>query len=632
MTDKVDSLDAARKARKAKQSRVKAEIHMESKSSLGEVRQLPSRNPELGGVKAGDWEPTKTGLPPHCPIEALGYDGPNFYFLDGRGVVTCLGAKTGKGDIDALFTPYKNFPVWAWPRFAGKGKDRSVNGNFDAERVRQDLFAACAIAGSWTPQERVRGRGAWTEEDGTLVLHLGDVVETPNGPRAPGLIGDYVYPAAPPMVRPAPFEPAGVDSAGDCLLRLMETWNWMRGVTDARLALGWLFLAPMCGATSWRPYIFLTGDQGSGKTTWMKLVEIALNGSLLKSEDATEAGIAQTLGHDALPVALDELEQDNQDSRKAQNIVNMARRAASGSVRIRGGQDHKASSFTIRSSFVFGAINMPSMGDQDMARMAVLCLKPFTENTKRSPFDGAEVAAYGQALFGRSVAWWQMDKGLSRFVRLLDLVRGALIENGGHDDRGADTFGYLLAGYWAATNDEYPDPEALAEFTDPLAKTKLAEYESIKAGWRKCVDYMLAVQPRILDRNANKSVGDILRSWRDDPHNVDEGTVKRQLALVGLTLRYYKGSPRQYDYACLFVPRSHPSVAALFEGTHWRAHDPAGDGGWSTALRGGPDDTFKADKVRVGTKHPVRGTSITVGEIVGYPKESNFYDKAHYDE
>jgi len=620
MSDKVEDLETARKA---KQRRARDQVHSESRDKRSVVRELPARDPVLAGVAAGDWVPDETGMPPHSPVRPLGYDGGRFYFLDGRGIVVELGAKTGKGEIDALFTPYKNFPVWAWPRFSGKGKERHVNGNFDAEHARQDLFRACALAGAWSPTDRVRGRGAWADEGGRLVLHLGDVIQTAEGRREPGLMGEHVYPGAAAMVRPGPFEPAGQDGVGESMLRILESWNWMRGPVDARLALGWLFLAPLGGALPWRPYIFVTGDQGSGKSTFMRVAEFMLGGGMLKSEDATEAGIAQTLGHDALPVALDELENEH-DGKKAQAIMRMARRAASGSTRIRGGSDHKAASFTIRASFLFGAIIMPSMGEQDMARMAMLALRPFAGKLKRKPFDAAELAAYGQALFGRAVKWWEMDGGAPRFYALLDLVRDALIDDGGHDDRGADTFGYLIAGYWAATSDDMPDAAALADICGPLAKGKLSEYEGIKPGWRKCLDMMLDTQPRSLERQAHGSVREILKAWRDDRDgNQDLFAVRKQLRKVGLAVRFFKGSPKTYDYAHLFVPRAHPMLAELFDRTDWRAHNPAGEGGWTNALRGGPTEWIHIDKSRIDQQpHPVRGTSVLIGEIVGYPKES----------
>src|SRR5690606_32357795 len=124
---------------------------------------------------------------------------------------------------------------------------------------------------------------------------------------------------------------------------------------------GWIGVALMGAALEWRPSIFVVGDAGTGKselTGRRGLLRAVLGRSMLSTTNASEAGLYQIVGHDSLPIAIDELEGD-EGVEQAQKIIKMARDAASGSIRIRGGQDHKGVEFQAQSSFSFSAINPP---------------------------------------------------------------------------------------------------------------------------------------------------------------------------------------------------------------------------------------------------------------------------------
>lgn len=625
-----DPINLAERRKRAKAQKQPQEIR-------GGIREEWSRvqayNPEWKEIAAGEWRDSDfqrgDGLPKDTPVVPLGYSDGTFFFLSARNTIMELNPRMGKGDVDALFTPCKAFPVWAWPR---RNKGGDVVGNFNAEEARQDLFAAAADAGPWDPLDHQRGRGAWIDEEtGELILHLGTEILTEAGPRSLGVRGRHVYPAGPPIAPPAASPAIDADQGergpGHALMKFFGTWQWERGETDAALLMGWLACAFVGGALRWRPYVFLTGDQGAGKSTMLELLEHAIGkGALLKSEDATEAGIAQVLGFDALPVLLDEMENEL-DGRRATNIVKMARRASSGAQRIRGGQDHKSSSFVLRSCFIFSAINPPTLDDQDVSRMALLSMRPFEKQIPRRKFDAREIAALGRAVHRQVVDWFDMDgdAGLPRFEELLELFHNALVVEGGHNDRGADTFGYLMAGYWAATEVELPSAAAVTELIQPLHKDKLTEYENIKPGWRKCLDFLFDCQPRALERQAQTSVRQILEHWRDtEALGYDQGTedpagfvdwraVNRKLARVGLAVMFGKGEARQFINAKLFVPNTSPALAPLFNETSWRSQSPALAGQWAPALRVAPKDIACAAKRNNGAQ---RGVSIALQAVM----------------
>lgn len=585
--------------------------------------------PELRGVAAGKWKNSpmegEYGMPCPCPVTPLGRDDDGFWFLNAYGSVSCLKENAGKGNIDALFAPYAAYLAWAWPRMTGKGDARRASGNFEAEEARQDLFAAASRAGAYDPMRRVRGRGAWRAEDGSgLICHMGDILLVPERTgrhvaRAVGVHEGKAYPLRPSLPPPAsPGSPfpgeEDHDTPGGVLFEDYRSWLWARGDLDAMLMLGWTALAPFGGALRWRPYVFATGDQGAGKSTLITYTQAVLGGeeALFRSEDTTEAGVAQSLGHDAIPVLLDELE-PQADNTRAEQMVRMARRASSGAVRTRGGADGVSSQTIVRSCIMFAAINMPTLEDQDTARMAILAMSPFAPGDikKRKPLNLNRAAALGRALHRQVLDWFAGDREASHqsFDALVETVREGLREHGGHDDRGADTFGFLLAGYWAATSRDMPGPADIAALVKGFERASLAEYENIQPGWRKCLNYLMDVQPKQLERQANATVREILTAWArgedPEPGNIytteaaggaDHKWAAKQLKKVGLRLYHAPGDPTDFEHGWLFVPNIMPALSTLFEGSSWRSASKGSAGGWGNALNGAPRDVVRAHR------------------------------------
>lgn len=614
-----------------------------------ELRAINRSAPVFREIAPGQWRWTpdgtrEDGLPTGCPVTPLGWDDEGFWFLSARRNVFCLKENAGKGNIDALFAPYGAYLAWAWPRMTGKGDNRRASGNFEAEEVRQDLFAACSDAGAYDPMNRVRGRGAWRSEDGRgLIVHMGDMMLTPGASgraelRRPGVYEGKAYPVGPALPAPGAHgaDWPGIEDFASPGLALMEdyqSWLWMRGDVDARLMLGWTACAMVGGALRWRPYVFASGDQGAGKSTLIEYTQAVLGGkdALLRSEDATEAGVAQTLGLSSVPVLLDELEPEA-DNTKAEQMVRMARRASSGASRMRGGADGNSTETIVRSCILFAAINMPTMGDQDWARMASLVMSPFPEGAKRkSGLDLVKAAALGRALHRQMIDWFdarRRDAQLGDFDDLTEAVREALKEHGGHNDRGADTFGFLLAGYWAATQTEMPDMAELKALVAGLERDQLAEYDNIMPTWKKCLNLLLDTRPRELERRNAKSVRDILSKFRrkadpyteggEDQHEdaADWNWTRDSLKSVGLDLYAPSGDPRDFEHARLFVPNTHPSLNAIFDGSPWRAAAKGAAGGWGSALSGGPREVISKHRTK-----EARGVLIRLSALMPKPEK-----------
>lgn len=546
-----------------------------------------------------------TGLPPDCPVRPLGFEGDVFYFLNPVGQVATLKASSsGKGPIDALFAGRSGYLEWAWPRMT-KGSDKSppeVKG-YEADEARRSLFDACAYIGSFDDMERVRGRGAWTDATGALVYHAGDRVFYDGRWRPPGEHGDWVFPARTGVMTPHPVSvEGGAGGPADVVLESLRTWNWQRGELDARLLLGWICAAMIGGALHWRPMAFLTGDQATGKSTLQELVKHLMGGLLVQSTNTTAAGIYQKVQHDSAPVSVDELEAEA-DTRRADDVVKLARVAASGGLLLRGGSDHNGKEFQARSAFIFSAINPPPLNMQDQSRMAILALRPLNADALAPPLP-ENPQAIGRQLLRRMMDAWP------RWRKVLLAFRKAMIE-AGQTGRAADQFGTMAAAYHVAMTDADPTPGELAEWAEWLKPDQLAETASFVPNWRQCLNHLLDARPDTLRNFSSKSVGMAVDLYRTKATDCDLENVVKQ---VGLAVSWPDDKPPTWENARLFVPSTHPAVNDLFRGTQWAGRAGA-TGVWAGALRQAPEAVVSVGVCGKGLDKKRSGVFVNLAQV-----------------
>ena len=181
-------------------------------------------------------------------------------------------------------------------------------GQPDWDKASDALMRECDRMGVFQPG-RVRGRGAWLDEDGEFVIHLGDRLLAPGEKRyrAPDryTAEQKIYPRAQSLAGPSTERVLTVEESRH-ILQLFVDLRWTHPAAGYLLA-GWTALAPFCGALPRRPHILLTGASPSGKTTIVRRMIIPLLGEMLMAVDcgSNEAGIRQYMGADALPVIYD---------------------------------------------------------------------------------------------------------------------------------------------------------------------------------------------------------------------------------------------------------------------------------------------------------------------------------------
>ncbi|MEP3072831.1 hypothetical protein [Maricaulis sp.] len=544
------------------------------------------------------------GLPVDCPVIPLGMDAGRFFFLNTLGQVVSL-TELKAEKIKGMFAGRIDYLYWWAPRrkappkeVAEQGEEAikaffadpdNVNG-WDANVVGDALYNACAMKGVWRDFELVRGRGAWREYDGSLTVHCGNALYSLDRKskmivRPPGDYGDAVYPAGPR--RPAPWaEPVSVKPGRD-LNALLRTWNWRRDI-DADLLQGWIGAGMLGGALHWRPSFFLTGPRGTGKSSVTRRVLRELFGEgAIYATNATAAGLYQHIMHDACPVILDQFEADA-NSAKSKAVIELARDSCSDGVVMRGGAEHKGVEFKARNCFGFAAIRRPAMRPEDRSRMVFLQLDPFEPGAIAPALDRQELQILGRKLLRRLMdRWADYDAVLTSYHRALMAV--------GHDSRGADQFGVLLACADMLTQDEMPDADSVAEKAAMLAPEGMAEFIGQVEEWERCLIQMMSAPVPAWKSGSQPSVGAVLAAFMSEDQQVRieafgdltrAGELKKAntlLASAGLKIETGK---REYPGVAfwLSVPSADDKLRSLFEDSDFGGESGV-EGAWAGALQ-----------------------------------------------
>lgn len=249
----------------------------------------------------------------------------------------------------------------------------SKSAKFDSLAVMNHLVRKCNAKGIFD-EDMIRGRGAWMEGSRS-VLHAGTHIVTDNKIFR---LGEYKSPYIYELGKPLGFKAhKELDTkSANKLIQILELINWERDI-NAYLLAGWCVIATVCGALKWRPHIWITGGAGTGKSWLFKNIVRALLGKtcLAVQGETSEAGIRQTLKHDALPVVFDEAEGEDEKSRTRMDTILSLMRAASaddGGIMAKGTAGGASKTFRIRSCFAFASIGIGVKHQSDRSRVTIL--------------------------------------------------------------------------------------------------------------------------------------------------------------------------------------------------------------------------------------------------------------------
>jgi hypothetical protein len=418
------------------------------------------------------------------PFRPLGFDHGIYYYLPRAACqVTSLTASQHNSSHFLQLAPLE----W-W--LAGFGDER---GRIDWTSAQNAVMGACIAQGVYDPA-RIRGRGTWFDAD-RVILHLGNrlVIDGRSRPitKLPADFQSYYF-----YENAKAIEGPGTDRLADkactAIKSIAESFRW-ETPASANLLLGWIVLAPVCGALKWRPHIWITGGAGSGKTTILRDFMKPMLGGMFEGATGgtTEAGLRGQLRSDAIPVVFDELEQNEQkDKQVVQNILALARIASSEGGKIyKGTTNGGSNTFEIRSMFCVSSINVALVQRADLDRFCVLALS--RDQMGKDDWNKLEQRLLetctednGRMLLARTL------KQVPAIRKNAKTIAAALARRFGQ--RFGDQYGTLLAGAWTL------EPHGGGELTLDQAREWIdgmewdsREIDSNDADEVKCLNHIL---------------------------------------------------------------------------------------------------------------------------------------------
>lgn len=590
--DNVTRLDAVRDAYKnAKPHKPKTEKPKGKGKGGGDEPPAPPRDDLFPPV-----------LPPDSPVQALGVNGRDFFFLNAREQFQVL--KDTDITMNPILALFGNGAYLRdhWPKYDRSGKFVI---NFDHGMLREVLISSCHMKGIWSPEDNVRGVGAWMEDDGTLVMHKGDRLFLSNGMSCrPGLRDHILYPAAPSLPHPVIVRPVP-GGAAYIVEKKLCTWNWERGAVDAKLYLGHMVCSKLGAAQPERPIAFITGQSGCGKSKLSKLKRwIMSQNGVIRSEDATEAYIRQRVANTSLPVSIDEAESegDERSSKRLRAIVKLARLAFTGAEQGRGQPGGQAQTFTGRNTFEFSAIVKPSLPEQDMNRMFVGQLNKIEwDGAKKERQPGEdweedeeeedaedivlgsrqEWERIGQQLDGIILGQWK------RYRKTLRAYKRAL-ERAGHKSRGQDQFGALGAGYDLVMFDDDDTQcgyvERAREWAAMLPADSMPETSGYVSTHEACLKYLLGAAVDFRRDGGRTTIGQLMIDARKElEESLNDPAAARQLEQNGIKIfRDKRDMSRQVWW--IAISHINPGLARIYRDSDWQGIAGA-PGAWAQMLQ-----------------------------------------------
>jgi putative DNA primase/helicase len=494
------------------------------------------------------------------PFRPLGFNNSTYYYLAlGTQQVTALTPSMHtKANLNAIAHP--NY----WQReYAGR------NGA-DYETAGAAMMWMCHTRGIFSP-EIMRGRGAWYDQ-GRIILHMGDIVYIDKTPCAPvNVPSAFVYEQAKPM-RADIDNPASVTEAHE-FLKLVKMLPWASEI-EALYVAGWCVLAHIGGVMAWRPHIWVVGSKGSGKSHVMSEIIRPILGDncLFVVSETTEAGIRQSLGHDALPVLMDEAEgEDTRSVDRLQRILALARQSSSetGGKIAKGTVSGNAMSFQIRSPFAFSSINASLVQQSDKSRVTVVELKPEKRKHGLEELLAAEARVLTEGFISR---FYARSISMAATIRANAMVFAKAVAAVMGEQRAGDQIGTLLAGAYSLTSNSLVTFEQASEWVQAQDWEEMKGEVQGQSDETAMLSYLLQQTVRFQTEmtTTERTVGELT----DMVRRFEPGHDFAVKALGRIGLRVSDGG--------LLVSNTADGIKKLLKNTQWSVN-------WSKVLRRLPE-------------------------------------------
>ena len=412
----------------------------------------------------------------------------------------------------------------------------------------------------------VRGRGIWIDGKDT-VFHLGDKLLVNGKLNDLGSInGKFIYERNQEIEFNSELT-ALRNNESNLVLETAKLVNFERNI-DAYLLSGWAVIAPICGALSWRPHIWITGGSGTGKSTIIDIFIKNLLGEFslhCQGASTSEAGIRGTLQKDALPIVFDEAEgKDKKSQEKIQDVLGLMRSSSTtGSNIIKGTAQGGSKQYVLRSCFCFASIAVQLDQQADKTRVSVLSIqknedKKRFENLKRNCLSFSD--EFRERLITRTI------KNIKVLLANCKTFSAAASTELG-SNRAGDQVGVLLAGAFSLTS------EKEISYDDALVWIRNKDFQEEKEVGKSRDEFLLLnhildhlVNIEVDNKKYERNIGElILVAFGEvsvsDQIYIDPEYANQRLKRIGI----------KYDtnLRAVLISNTSKNVKKIIEGTQW---------------------------------------------------------------
>ncbi|MBN1604723.1 MAG: hypothetical protein JW915_24150 [Chitinispirillaceae bacterium] len=461
-------------------------------------------------------------------------------------------------------------------------------------------------------RRNIRGRGAWIDKD-RIVLHMGDrlVVDGKDSQKLKIDNSIYIYEKGISIEDNLTNPLSDADSGK--LLDIIDKLNFASKSQVIALA-GFCVLAPICGALSWRPHVWLTGGKGTGKTTVMRdIVKMCIGPFALNIiGDSSAKGISQTLRLDALSVIYDESEGENRKRKeRIQEIIELARISSSesGAREVKGSSNFKAVDFETRSMFIMASTGVNIFKSTDQSRFTIVELviprnvnpavrtKEWQDLEKR--IKETITPEYCSSLRARTI-------GNIPIIKKNAEIFSNAVANHLDDKRAGDQFGILFSAAYSLANSGEVDSNSAAVFVKEFDFSSV--YDRGLDDEYRLINVLLQHVMK-LDNNKELSIEEMIGEIMA-PSLVEGDEAK--MALYNQLKRIGIRADRDYCYRTkwfLWIANAHSGIEKILDESEWPRK-------WSYILKRFPGSVQKNLRY---TGTPTMSTGIPMELIL--PKE-----------
>lgn len=365
---------------------------------------------------------------------------------------------------------------------------------------------ALAMSAERYDPTKVRGVGAWRETGDTLVVNYGDRLWSSDrdayvDPFEYESRDGYVYTRGARRRYDVAVNAMTLDEASG-IVEILRRFHWAQSYAPELVA-GWIALAPVCGALPWRPHIWISGEAGAGKSTLgEEVIERLVPTAEVLQGRTTEAGIRRSIVDAAVPVILDEFEENAGRGRrsKTEATLELARSASRGGTIVMGAAGGGVQAFSVHNMFCFISIAPSVEEEADKTRITRLRLRAAKGDDRRRVWEEELAPALarlnrsnddpGARLLARTLRF--LADG--RLIRSIDVFRDAVASTAANRRMG-DQYGTLLAGYWLLVSDDVPTFEEAREIVASIVSaTEIEEADGSEEEAEKLLRYLLGAE------------------------------------------------------------------------------------------------------------------------------------------